>query len=197
MIDTIPEGKVLKVLRNPKKPEEIIKSYLDEDEVLSLLKKMVSSSFAQGLANQTYPWTLGQKFWAYKLAEENRPIDPISLESNLQEFISKAPLIQFRLEIEESEEKRSAKVFLETQENCILVRTGFRACGKIIGNQFFPFKACPLTIIASLIVMSRNPMEWIMAFGKATGRCCVCGLQLTNEESVARGIGPICAERWS
>lgn len=33
------------------------------------------------------------------------------------------------------------------------------------------------------------------ATGKPTTRCSICGLTLTNEESVNRGIGPICAEK--
>ena len=28
------------------------------------------------------------------------------------------------------------------------------------------------------------------------GRCCVCGAMLTNPQSIANGIGPICAEGW-
>jgi hypothetical protein len=30
-----------------------------------------------------------------------------------------------------------------------------------------------------------------------TSRCCVCGLKLTNAQSVEEGIGPICADRWN
>lgn len=30
-------------------------------------------------------------------------------------------------------------------------------------------------------------------FGKLYGVCCICGRTLTNEESIAAGIGPICA----
>lgn len=29
-------------------------------------------------------------------------------------------------------------------------------------------------------------------FGQLYGFCCICGLKLTNEESIERGIGPIC-----
>lgn len=32
-------------------------------------------------------------------------------------------------------------------------------------------------------------------FGKNFGTCCICGRDLTNEESVAQGIGPICRQR--
>ena len=32
-------------------------------------------------------------------------------------------------------------------------------------------------------------------FGKRTGRCAVCGRTLSTNESMARGIGPVCAEK--
>ena len=38
--------------------------------------------------------------------------------------------------------------------------------------------------------------EVIEAYGMRTGQCAICGLELTNGESIARGIGPICAEKW-
>ena len=31
--------------------------------------------------------------------------------------------------------------------------------------------------------------------GKRLGKCCMCGRDLSDQESVERGIGPICAER--
>ncbi len=33
------------------------------------------------------------------------------------------------------------------------------------------------------------------AFGKLYGICCICSARLTNEKSIERGIGPICAGR--
>ena len=37
-----------------------------------------------------------------------------------------------------------------------------------------------------------NPVEALQAYGRLTGSCGVCGRILEDEESVARGIGPIC-----
>ena len=34
------------------------------------------------------------------------------------------------------------------------------------------------------------------AFGKLYGVCCRCGRTLTDEFSIAQGIGPVCASRW-
>lgn len=35
-----------------------------------------------------------------------------------------------------------------------------------------------------------------LAYGKATGRCVCCGALLTNDVSIALGIGPVCRKRW-
>lgn len=40
------------------------------------------------------------------------------------------------------------------------------------------------------------PLQSAMKFGKLAGRCCSCGRELTDPESIARGIGPICAGKF-
>lgn len=53
-----------------------------------------------------------------------------------------------------------------------------------------------------------KPLEFITAehrmtldeakeYGKVTGTCCNCGRKLTNESSIADGIGPVCAGKFS
>lgn len=39
-------------------------------------------------------------------------------------------------------------------------------------------------------------LEDAKAFGALYGTCCVCGRTLTDETSIAAGIGPICAKRF-
>lgn len=41
----------------------------------------------------------------------------------------------------------------------------------------------------------RMTLDEAKAFGVAYGICCVCGAFLTNEVSVAEGIGPVCGGR--
>lgn len=41
-----------------------------------------------------------------------------------------------------------------------------------------------------------DPSSAAEAYGKRTGQCCVCGRELTAEESIARNIGPICAGNY-
>ena len=42
----------------------------------------------------------------------------------------------------------------------------------------------------------RVTLEQASEFGKTTGTCMMCGRELTNPESISRGIGPICASRF-
>ena len=50
-------------------------------------------------------------------------------------------------------------------------------------------------IIKQLTAIAADPGAASLAYGKLTGTCGVCGLKLENEESVARGIGPVCAQK--
>jgi hypothetical protein len=38
-------------------------------------------------------------------------------------------------------------------------------------------------------------LEEAVAIGQAVGHCVMCGAQLTDPESIARGIGPVCATK--
>jgi hypothetical protein len=40
---------------------------------------------------------------------------------------------------------------------------------------------------------AQDPESALATYGRLTGHCAICGRLLENEESVARGIGPVCA----
>lgn len=42
----------------------------------------------------------------------------------------------------------------------------------------------------------RMTLDEAREFGALYGVCCRCGTTLTDEESIARGIGPVCAEKF-
>jgi hypothetical protein len=46
---------------------------------------------------------------------------------------------------------------------------------------------------ALLAWIARDPAQFSAAYGHAMGRCGVCSRVLSDSESLARGIGPICA----
>lgn len=49
---------------------------------------------------------------------------------------------------------------------------------------------------AALHAIAADPTGAAIRYGRRTGRCACCGRELTNHDSIERGIGPICAERW-
>jgi hypothetical protein len=72
--------------------------------------------------------------------------------------------------------------------------------GKIIptdtGARFLKSRDCSAETEAQVIASAQDPEAAAVAYGKEYGRCSCCGRTLTDPESIARGIGPICAEHY-
>jgi Family of unknown function (DUF6011) len=51
-------------------------------------------------------------------------------------------------------------------------------------------------VIAALLEFAENPVETAVAYGRATGICCFCNKDLTDERSTSVGYGPVCAKKW-
>jgi hypothetical protein len=51
-------------------------------------------------------------------------------------------------------------------------------------------------VVAELLKIEADPEAAAVLHGKASGRCAVCSRDLTDPESIERGIGPVCAERF-
>lgn len=49
--------------------------------------------------------------------------------------------------------------------------------------------------VRSLTLAMKLTEEQAAEFGKLYGICCICSARLTNEESIERGIGPVCADK--
>lgn len=54
----------------------------------------------------------------------------------------------------------------------------------------------PLKVLAVLEEFEADPLGTAQKYGKESGRCCSCGRDLTDPESIAAGIGPICATKF-
>lgn len=50
--------------------------------------------------------------------------------------------------------------------------------------------------IHTLRADQRMTAEQAREYGALYGRCCACGRDLTDEDSIARGIGPVCARKY-
>ena len=68
--------------------------------------------------------------------------------------------------------------------------------GKVMNGQFFASRDCSAEAKAEVTKLLNDPMAYAEAYGKQTGNCCICSRELTDPQSVARGIGPICADKF-
>lgn len=59
-----------------------------------------------------------------------------------------------------------------------------------------PANNCPADVAATLRELAADVPAYVRRDGRATGRCCCCGRTLTDPNSIAAGIGPICADRF-
>lgn len=67
--------------------------------------------------------------------------------------------------------------------------------GKVLGGRFEPSRACDEATRDKVLAAMADPLASAVAYGKKFGRCAVCARELSDPESIERGIGPVCAER--
>ena len=87
--------------------------------------------------------------------------------------------------------------------SCILAVRLAEKCGysdealrEVYYQALLRYIGCNAETEARIIAVAANPAEAAVAYGKMTGACAICGRHLENEESVARGIGPVCAGKY-
>ena len=68
--------------------------------------------------------------------------------------------------------------------------------GRIEGGKFFKSGQCSADQEKVAMALVNDPQKAVEAYGQLTGNCAICNRLLTDPESVKRGIGPICADRF-
>lgn len=68
--------------------------------------------------------------------------------------------------------------------------------GKIADGKFFASRDCDADMTRAVESACADPENAAIAFGKTFGVCSCCGRDLTDPDSVARGIGPVCADNF-
>lgn len=68
--------------------------------------------------------------------------------------------------------------------------------GKISPEGRFMGSGASQVETAEVMRIGRDPLAAAIEHGKLTGKCAICSRALDNPESVARGIGPICAKKF-
>lgn len=78
----------------------------------------------------------------------------------------------------------------------IYIKANGEYVGKIAANGEFFSRNCEPELRAAIEAAIADPLAAAIAFGRRTGQCSCCGRELTNGESIDRGIGPICADKF-
>jgi hypothetical protein len=47
-----------------------------------------------------------------------------------------------------------------------------------------------------ILSASKDPLTAAIRYGKVSGECSCCGRELTDPQSIERGIGPVCATKF-
>ncbi|MDE2103954.1 MAG: hypothetical protein KGL39_42350 [Patescibacteria group bacterium] len=68
--------------------------------------------------------------------------------------------------------------------------------GRITDGRFLPTRACDDPTRDRVAVVASDPHAAARAYGQRTGQCACCGRELTNGESIALNIGPICRDKY-
>lgn len=194
-----------------RKGKWVMSPYSDR-EAVTLLSK-IDSKFAQSLTRDAKgnPLNLSdeQLAWAHvivveankKEAEvkvETAVIGDISLLIEMFELSSKH-LQKPRIRLQFADGTK-IEVFRDKAVGFV-VSVNKKLAGRIkISDQLFHPSANlghkRAELVSILTGLCINPVRIAQLYGKATGRCCFCGLDLTDPRSVVVGYGPICAERW-
>ena len=78
----------------------------------------------------------------------------------------------------------------------VYLKDGETYLGKIAGGKLQASRECSDAQRAAIVSTMADPLAAAVAYGRRTGACSICGRELTVKESIDRGIGPICAERF-
>lgn len=78
----------------------------------------------------------------------------------------------------------------------LYVMQGEEYQGKIANGTFQAVRSAKPETLEVLREIAKNPGDAARMYGQKTGICCCCGAELTNAQSIAAGIGPICAGNW-
>jgi hypothetical protein len=68
--------------------------------------------------------------------------------------------------------------------------------GKIVAGRFITSRECTAEVEAEVLKVLADPEASAVLYGKTVGKCGCCGRELTNQVSIDRGIGPICAVKF-
>jgi hypothetical protein len=81
-------------------------------------------------------------------------------------------------------------------ENMLFVKSGDRKLGYVKDGTFNPKFSCTPVEKDAIVRACSDPFTAVKAYSKAWSRCGICGQMLTNDGSIERGIGLVCAAKY-
>jgi hypothetical protein len=185
-------------------------SDLSDAEVLQSLRGQ-RSQFAQDLAAKFNRLSASQYAWAHKLA-----VDNVKKQQNVAK-VNDADLSMFEAlfnAFEAARSKGAKRLTLrfagvnvkpnrdmsalwvtsqtETEEGNYGIQPKY--LGKVTRKALD--SRLPDDVKAIIMAAASDPLTAAIRYGKVSGECSCCGRELTNPESIERGIGPICADKF-
>jgi len=85
--------------------------------------------------------------------------------------------------------KKAGAIYIKNKEDGVYL-------GKVAGGRLFTSRDCTTEAAERIVAVSSDPKQAAVAYGMKFGACSICGRALTDSDSIARGIGPICAENY-
>ena len=186
------------------------RSELSDAEVLQSLRGS-RSSFAQDLARKFNKLSASQYAWAHKIA-----VDSIKQQQNVA-VVDDAQPSQFEAlfnAFEAAKAKGAKRLTLRFEGINVKPNRDLTALwvtsqtekeegnyglqpkylGKVTRQQIDSRLSDDVKEV--ILSASNDPLTAAIRYGKVSGECSCCGRELTDPQSIAQGIGPICATKF-
>lgn len=181
-------------------------STLSDSQVLQTLRGL-RSSFAQDLAAKFNRLSEKQYAWAHKLAVDNtqpQKVDntqPSQFEALFNAFEAAkrkgAKRLTLRFEgvnVKPNRDLTALWVTSQTEKEQGNYGLQPKYLGKVTRSALD--SRLPDDVKEVILSASSDPLTAAIRYGKVSGECSCCGRELTDSQSIERGIGPICATKF-
>jgi hypothetical protein len=166
-----------------------------------------ASEAQRGFAEKLVAWSLPRKPVVVENAAPAAPDAPVIDHRNMASVpLSRPGLPQISLPDTFAVMQKFSKftvgdltIARKNQDSLCWIK--FAGCDRVVGKiengtaVLWPARLSTLQLEEAkrlLAEIEANPLETAMKYGKLSGRCCMCGRDLTDPVSIERGIGPIC-----
>jgi len=170
------------------------------NEIISQLKLLSGNSFAMSLLEQYQrKGSLSQKQWEAAermIVKRNAPKPTIDVSAIEKMFAVALANGLKRPGFICGDIKLSLAIAPSVNAGAIYVKDRGEYAGKIVNGAFSQVGMTRSDLAELIGTIAADPFGNAIAHGKETGQCACCGRTLSDPESVALGIGPICAKKW-